>query len=113
MVGLLENCAECFPKYFSSVELDRWNTAKKTFDKACGDRNRKLKLRNWRNLKAYCQGRLPEFKAWRMFVIFCLDCFRKFIWMPMAVKQGGRCVLANVHYGKEALIHFGDNILLE
>lgn len=93
--GELQNASEVL----SSVELDRWNTAKKTFDKP-------VVIRTQAEAEKLEKSKVTAKKTWKFKAEnvrdFAWTSSRKFIWDAMAVKQGGKDVMAMSYYGKEA-----------
>jgi hypothetical protein len=93
--GELQNPEEVL----SSAELDRWNTAKKTFDKP-------VVIRTQAEAEKLEKSKSTSKKTWKFKAEnvrdFAWTSSRKFIWDAMAVKQGGKDVMAMSYYGKEA-----------
>lgn len=92
--GVLQNPEQVL----SSTELQRWEQAKKTYDKpivirtqAEAERLEKQKARDKKTWVFHAEN-VRDF-AWTS--------SRKFIWDAMAVKQGGKDVMAMSYYGKE------------
>ncbi len=92
--GVLQNPEEVL----SSTELDRWETAKKTFDKP-------VIIRTQAEAERLEKGKATAKKTWIFHAEnvrdFAWTSSRKFIWDAMAVKQGGNDVMAMSYYGKE------------
>lgn len=93
--GVLQNPEEVL----SSTEQDRWKTAKQTFDNPVvirtQDEATKLEKSKSKDKKTW------KFKAENV-RDFAWTSSRKFIWDAMAVKQGGKDVMAMSYYAKEA-----------
>jgi hypothetical protein len=93
--GELQNASEVL----SSIELDRWNTAKKTFDKP-------VVIRTQAEAEKLEKSKSTAKKTWKFKAEnvrdFAWTSSRKFIWDAMAVKQGGKDVMAMSYYAKEA-----------
>lgn len=83
----------------SSAELDRWNTAKKTFDKP-------VVIRTQSEATKLEKSKSKDKKTWKFKAEnvrdFAWTSSRKFIWDAMAVKQGDKNVMAMSYYAKEA-----------
>ncbi|UZD21734.1 M1 family metallopeptidase [Algoriphagus halophytocola] len=83
----------------SSTELDRWNKAKQTYDNP-------VVIRTQDEATEFEKGKSTEKKTWKFKAEnvrdFAWTSSRKFIWDAMAVKQGGKDVMAMSYYAKEA-----------
>ncbi|WP_209329854.1 M1 family metallopeptidase [Lunatimonas salinarum] len=83
----------------SSTELERWNLAKSTYDKP-------IVIRTQAEAEKLEKGRAKDTKTWVFHAEnvrdFAWTSSRKFIWDAMAVKLGGKEVMAMSYYGKEA-----------
>jgi hypothetical protein len=92
--GVLQNPEEVL----SSTELDRWNTAKKTYDEP-------VIIRTQAEAEALEKKKASGKKTWvykaENVRDFAWTSSRKFIWDAMAVKLGGKDVMAMSYYGKE------------
>lgn len=92
--GVLQNPEEVL----SSTELDRWNIAKKTYDKP-------VIIRTQAEAESLEKKKASGKKTWvykaENVRDFAWTSSRKFIWDAMAVKQGGKDVMAMSYYGKE------------
>jgi hypothetical protein len=92
--GVLQNPKEVL----SSTELERWERAKKTFDKP-------VIIRTQAEAERLEKGKAKDKKTWVFHAEnvrdFAWTSSRKFIWDAMAVKQGGNEVMAMSYYGKE------------
>ena len=92
--GVLQNPEEVL----SSTELDRWNTAKKTYDEP-------VIIRTQAEAEALEKKKASGKKTWvykaENVRDFAWTSSRKFIWDAMAVKQGANDVMAMSYYGKE------------
>ncbi len=92
--GVLQNPEEVL----SSTELDRWNTAKKTYDEP-------VIIRTQAEAEALEKKKASGKKTWvykaENVRDFAWTSSRKFIWDAMAVKLGGKEVMAMSYYGKE------------
>lgn len=93
--GELQNPEEVL----SSTELERWNRAKKTYDNP-------VIIRTQAEAEALEKKKATEKKTWiykaENVRDFAWTSSRKFIWDAMAVKQGGKDVMAMSYYAKEA-----------
>lgn len=93
--GVLQNPEQVL----SSTELDRWNTAKKTFDKP-------VIIRTQAEVERLEKQKAKDKKTWEFHAEnvrdFAWTSSRKLIWDAMAVKQGGNEVMAMSYYAKEA-----------
>ena len=93
--GVLQNPEEVL----SPTELQRWNTAKKTYDKP-------VIIRTQAEVEALEKKKATAKKTWvykaENVRDFAWTSSRKFIWDAMAVKQGGKDVMAMSYYAKEA-----------
>nr|WP_040303070.1 M1 family metallopeptidase [Algoriphagus machipongonensis] len=93
--GVLQNPNQVL----SSTELDRWNKAKQTYDAP-------VVIRTQEEATELEKGKSTEKKTWKFKAEnvrdFAWTSSRKFIWDAMAVKQGGKDVMAMSYYGKEA-----------
>ena len=93
--GVLQNPEEVL----SATELQRWNTAKKTYDKP-------VIIRTQAEAEALEKKKASGKKTWiykaENVRDFAWTSSRKFIWDAMAVKQGGKDVMAMSYYAKEA-----------
>jgi len=93
--GVLQNPEEVL----SGTELQRWNTAKKTYDKP-------VIIRTQSEAEALEKKKASGKKTWvykaENVRDFAWTSSRKFIWDAMAVKQGGKDVMAMSYYAKEA-----------
>ncbi len=93
--GVLQNPSQVL----SSTELDRWNKAKQTYDAP-------VVIRTQEEATELEKGKSSEKKTWKFKAEnvrdFAWTSSRKFIWDAMAVKQGGKDVMAMSYYGKEA-----------
>ena len=92
--GVLQNPEEVL----SSTELNRWNTAKKTYDEP-------VIIRTQAEAEALEKKKASGKKTWVFKAEnvrdFAWTSSRKFIWDAMAVKLGGKDVMAMSYYGKE------------
>lgn len=92
--GVLQNPEEVL----SSTELDRWNKAKKTYDEP-------VIIRTQAEAESLEKKKASGKKTWiykaENVRDFAWTSSRKFIWDAMAVKQGGKDVMAMSYYGKE------------
>ena len=92
--GVLQNAQEVL----SPTELERWERAKKTFDKP-------VIIRTQAEAERLEKGKAKDKKTWVFHAEnvrdFAWTSSRKFIWDAMAVKQGGKDVMAMSYYGKE------------
>lgn len=83
----------------SATELQRWNQAKSTYDKP-------VIIRTQAEAERLEKGRAKDTKTWVFHAEnvrdFAWTSSRKFIWDAMAVKLGGKDVMAMSYYGKEA-----------
>ncbi|PZX49901.1 M1 family metallopeptidase [Algoriphagus chordae] len=83
----------------SSTELNRWNTAKKTYDNP-------VVIRTQEEATELEKSKSSEKKTWKFKAEnvrdFAWTSSRKFIWDAMAVKQGSKDVMAMSYYAKEA-----------
>ncbi|MEN2280559.1 M1 family metallopeptidase [Algoriphagus sp. SE2] len=93
--GVLQNPNQVL----SSTELDRWNKAKQTYDAP-------VVIRTQEEATELEKGKSTEKKTWKFKAEnvrdFAWTSSRKFIWDAMAVKQGGKDVMAMSYYAKEA-----------
>jgi len=93
--GVLQNANQVL----SSKELDRWNKAKQTYDAP-------VVIRTQEEATELEKGKSTAKKTWKFKAEnvrdFAWTSSRKFIWDAMAVKQGGKDVMAMSYYGKEA-----------
>ncbi|MEB2773727.1 M1 family metallopeptidase [Algoriphagus sp. D3-2-R+10] len=93
--GELQNASQVL----SSVELERWNNAKKTYDAP-------VVIRTQDEATELEKGKSESKKTWKFKAEnvrdFAWTSSRKFIWDAMAVKQGGKDVMAMSYYAKEA-----------
>ncbi|WP_192347649.1 M1 family metallopeptidase [Algoriphagus sp. Y33] len=93
--GVLQNASQVL----SSTELDRWNKAKKTYDAP-------VVIRTQDEAIELEKGKATSKKTWKFKAEnvrdFAWTSSRKFIWDAMAVKQGGKDVMAMSYYAKEA-----------
>ncbi|SFU10473.1 Peptidase family M1 [Algoriphagus locisalis] len=93
--GELQNASQVL----SSTELNRWNTAKKTYDNP-------VVIRTQDEATELEKSKSSEKKTWKFKAEnvrdFAWTSSRKFIWDAMAVKQGGKDVMAMSYYAKEA-----------
>ncbi len=93
--GVLQNPEEVL----SATEWQRWNTAKKTYDKP-------VIIRTQAEAEALEKKKATAKKTWvykaENVRDFAWTSSRKFIWDAMAVKQGGKDVMAMSYYAKEA-----------
>ncbi len=92
--GVLQNPEEVL----TPMELERWNTAKKTYDKP-------VVIRTQGEAEKLEKGKVSGKKTWVFKAEnvrdFAWTSSRKFIWDAMAVKLGGKDVMAMSYYGKE------------
>jgi hypothetical protein len=92
--GVLQNPEEVL----SSTELNRWNKAKQTYDQP-------VIIRTQAEAEALEKKKASNKKTWiykaENVRDFAWTSSRKFIWDAMAVKQGGKDVMAMSYYGKE------------
>ena len=92
--GVLQNPEEVL----SATELGRWNTAQKTYDKP-------VIIRTQAEAEALEKKKATTKKTWvykaENVRDFAWTSSRKFIWDAMAVKLGGKDVMAMSYYGKE------------
>jgi hypothetical protein len=92
--GVLQNPEEVL----SSTELSRWNKAKQTYDEP-------VIIRTQAEAEALEKKKASGKKTWiykaENVRDFAWTSSRKFIWDAMAVKQGGKDVMAMSYYGKE------------
>lgn len=92
--GVLQNPEEVL----SSTELNRWNTAKKTYDEP-------VIIRTQAEAESLEKKKASGKKTWVFKAEnvrdFAWTSSRKFIWDAMAVKLGGKDVMAMSYYGKE------------
>jgi hypothetical protein len=83
----------------SSTEMQRWNQAKSTYDKP-------VIIRTQAEAERLEKGRAKDTKTWVFHAEnvrdFAWTSSRKFIWDAMAVKLGGKDVMAMSYYAKEA-----------
>ncbi|MFC5625450.1 M1 family metallopeptidase [Algoriphagus winogradskyi] len=93
--GELQNASQVL----SATELNRWNTAKKTYDNP-------VVIRTQDEATELEKGKSTAKKTWKFKAEnvrdFAWTSSRKFIWDAMAVKQGGKDVMAMSYYAKEA-----------
>ncbi|SIO08077.1 M1 family metallopeptidase [Algoriphagus halophilus] len=93
--GVLQNPNQVL----SSTELERWNRAKQTYDAP-------VVIRTQEEATELEKGKATAKKTWKFKAEnvrdFAWTSSRKFIWDAMAVKQGGKDVMAMSYYGKEA-----------
>jgi hypothetical protein len=93
--GVLQNPEEVL----SATELQRWNKAKQTFDNP-------VIIRTQAEAEKLEKGKSKDKKTWIFKAEnvrdFAWTSSRKFIWDAMAVKQGGKDVMAMSYYAKEA-----------
>jgi hypothetical protein len=93
--GELQNASQVL----SATELNRWNTAKKTYDNP-------VVIRTQEEATELEKGKSTAKKTWKFKAEnvrdFAWTSSRKFIWDAMAVKQGGKDVMAMSYYAKEA-----------
>lgn len=93
--GELQNASQVL----SATELNRWNTAKKTYDAP-------VVIRTQDEATELEKGKATTKKTWKFKAEnvrdFAWTSSRKFIWDAMAVKQGGKDVMAMSYYAKEA-----------
>lgn len=93
--GVLQNPSQVL----SSTELERWNRAKQTYDAP-------VVIRTQEEATELEKGKSTAKKTWKFKAEnvrdFAWTSSRKFIWDAMAVKQGGKDVMAMSYYGKEA-----------
>lgn len=93
--GELQNASQVL----SGTELSRWNTAKKTYDAP-------VVIRTQDEAIELEKGKSTAKKTWKFKAEnvrdFAWTSSRKFIWDAMAVKQGGKDVMAMSYYAKEA-----------
>ena len=93
--GELQNPEEVL----SSTELERWNRAKQTYDNP-------VVIRTQAEAEALEKKKATDKKTWiykaENVRDFAWTSSRKFIWDAMAVKQGGKDVMAMSYYAKEA-----------
>lgn len=92
--GVLQNPEEVL----SATELGRWNKAKQTYDEP-------VIIRTQAEAEALEKKKASGKKTWiykaENVRDFAWTSSRKFIWDAMAVKQGGKDVMAMSYYGKE------------
>ena len=92
--GVLQNPQEVL----GSTELQRWETAKKTYDKP-------VIIRTQEEAERLEKGKSKDKKTWVFHAEnvrdFAWTSSRKLIWDAMAVKLGGKEVMAMSYYGKE------------
>lgn len=92
--GVLQNAKEVL----SATELERWEKAKKTYDKP-------VIIRTQAEAEKLEKTRSKDKKTWIYHAQnvrdFAWTSSRKFIWDAMAVKQSGNDVMAMSYYGKE------------
>ncbi len=92
--GVLQNPEEVL----SATELERWNRAQKTYDKP-------VIIRTQAEAERLEKAKAKTKKTWIFHAEnvrdFAWTSSRKFIWDAMAVKQGGKDVMAMSYYGKE------------
>lgn len=92
--GVLQNPEQVL----SSVELQRWEQAKKTYDKP-------VVIRTQAEAERLEKQKSKDKKTWVFHAEnvrdFAWTSSRKFIWDAMAVKLGGKDVMAMSYYGKE------------
>ena len=92
--GVLQNPEEVL----SATELERWNKAKQTYDNP-------VIIRTQAEAEKLEKGKSTEKKTWIFKAEnvrdFAWTSSRKFIWDAMAVKQGGKDVMAMSYYAKE------------
>ena len=92
--GVLQNPEQVL----SATELKRWNKAKQTYDAP-------VVIRTQAEAEALEKKKAPGKKTWVFKADnvrdFAWTSSRKFIWDAMAVKQGGKDVMAMSYYGKE------------
>lgn len=92
--GVLQNPEQVL----SSTELQRWEQAKKTYDKP-------IVIRTQAEAERLEKQKARDKKTWIFHAEnvrdFAWTSSRKFIWDAMAVKQGGKDVMAMSYYGKE------------
>ncbi|MCR9082950.1 MAG: M1 family metallopeptidase [Cyclobacteriaceae bacterium] len=92
--GVLQNPEEVL----SATELERWNKAKKTYDNP-------VIIRTQAEAEKLEKGKSKDKKTWIFKAEnvrdFAWTSSRKFIWDAMAVKQGGKDVMAMSYYAKE------------
>ncbi|MFN3998871.1 M1 family metallopeptidase [Algoriphagus sp.] len=92
--GVLQNPEEVL----SSTELNRWNKAKQTYDEP-------VIIRTQAEAESLEKKKASGKKTWiykaENVRDFAWTSSRKFIWDAMAVKQGGKDVMAMSYYGKE------------
>ena len=92
--GVLQNPEDVL----SATELTRWNTAQKTYDKP-------VIIRTQAEAEALEKKKATTKKTWvykaENVRDFAWTSSRKFIWDAMAVKLGGKDVMAMSYYGKE------------
>lgn len=93
--GVLQNPEQVL----SSVELERWNKAKQTFDNP-------VIIRTQAEAEKLEKGKSKDKKTWIFKAEnvrdFAWTSSRKFIWDAMAVKQAGKDVMAMSYYSKES-----------
>ncbi|WP_057938956.1 M1 family metallopeptidase [Algoriphagus resistens] len=93
--GELQNASQVL----SATELNRWNTARKTYDAP-------VVIRTQDEAIELEKGKSTAKKTWKFKAEnvrdFAWTSSRKFIWDAMAVKQGGKDVMAMSYYAKEA-----------
>ncbi len=93
--GELQNASQVL----SPTELNRWNTAKKTYDNP-------VVIRTQDEATELEKSKSDAKKTWKFKAEnvrdFAWTSSRKFIWDAMAVKQGGKDVMAMSYYAKEA-----------
>lgn len=92
--GVLQNPEDVL----SAIELSRWNTAQKTYDKP-------VIIRTQAEAEALEKKKATTKKTWvykaENVRDFAWTSSRKFIWDAMAVKQANKDVMAMSYYGKE------------
>jgi hypothetical protein len=92
--GVLQNPEEVL----SATELQRWKQAQKSYDKP-------VVIRTQAEAERLEKGKSKDKKTWIFHAEnvrdFAWTSSRKFIWDAMAVKQGGKDVMAMSYYGKE------------
>lgn len=92
--GVLQNASDVL----STTEMQRWNQAQKTYDKP-------VIIRTQAEAERLEKQKSKDKKTWVFHAEnvrdFAWTSSRKFIWDAMAVKQGGKDVMAMSYYGKE------------